>query len=256
MGDNLNSKPENSPCSCGKKVWRFRNPARIGIVILIAAAIIIPQSRAVILRVTGILGSADLEPVKAYILSFGPLAAVVSFLLMLAQAVAAPFPAFLITLANAALFGWVKGAILSWSSAMAGAALCFGIARLFGRGAVEKLTGKTALNSIDSFFLRYGTRSIIIARLLPFVPFDPVSYAAGLTGMSFIGFFTATGVGQLPATIAYSYFGSTFGGGAKLFFNGLCVMFALAGVSVIGRSIYKSRKKAKEIKEKPNERSE
>jgi uncharacterized membrane protein YdjX (TVP38/TMEM64 family) len=255
MGDTLNPKPGDSPCGCGKTAGRHKNPARIAIVVLIAAAIIIPQSRAVIARIAGILGSADLEPVKAYILSFGPLAAVVSFLLMLAQAVAAPFPAFLITLANAALFGWIKGAILSWSSAMAGAALCFGLARLFGRAAVEKLAGKTTLDSIDGFFLRYGARSIIIARLLPFVPFDPVSYAAGLTGMSFIGFFTATGLGQLPATLVYSYFGSTFGGGAKLFFNGLCVMFALVGVSVIGRSIYKSRKEAKK-KEMPHERSE
>ncbi len=42
---------------------------------------------------------------------------------------------FLITLSNAAIFGWVKGAILSWSSAMAGAALCFYIARGLGRDA-------------------------------------------------------------------------------------------------------------------------
>ncbi|MDR2618386.1 MAG: TVP38/TMEM64 family protein, partial [Treponema sp.] len=212
MANVSNPNPENPSCGCCEKTGRLKNLARVGIVMLIAAAIGVPQSRALIARVAGILGSADLEPVKAYILSFGPLAAVVSFLLMLAQAVAAPFPAFLITLANAALFGWAKGAILSWSSAMAGAALCFGIARLFGRGAVEKLAGKTTLNSIDAFFLRYGARSIIIARLLPFVPFDPVSYAAGLTGISFIGFFAATGAGQLPATIVYSYFGSTFGG--------------------------------------------
>jgi uncharacterized membrane protein YdjX (TVP38/TMEM64 family) len=125
---------------------------------------------------------------------------------------------------------------------MAWAAICFGIARLFGRGVVEKFTGKTALDSIDGFFLKYGAWSIAVARLLPFVPFDPVSYAAGLTKMSFIGFFIATGLGQLPATIVYSYFGSTLGGGTKLFFNGLCAMFALVGIAAVARSIYNYKK--------------
>ena len=37
--------------------------------------------------------------------------------------------------------------------------------------------------------------------------FDLVSYAAGLTSMGFWGFFWATGLGQLPATLVYSYVG-------------------------------------------------
>lgn len=47
---------------------------------------------------------------------------VVSFLLMIFRAIAAPLPAFLITFANASLFGAFWGGVLS-SSAMVGAAL-------------------------------------------------------------------------------------------------------------------------------------
>ena len=90
-----------------------------------------------------------------------------------------------------------KGAILSWSSAMAGAAVCFYIARLLGRDAVEKLTSRTGLKQIDEFFEKHGRLSILIARLLPFISFDIVSYAAGLTSMSFGSFFIATGIGQM-----------------------------------------------------------
>lgn len=36
---------------------------------------------------------------------------------------------------------------------MAGAALCFFIARVMGREVVEKLTGKTVLDSMDGFSL-------------------------------------------------------------------------------------------------------
>jgi uncharacterized membrane protein YdjX (TVP38/TMEM64 family) len=81
-----------------------------------------------------------------------------------------------ITFANGMLFGWAWGALLSWSSAMAGAALCFWISRAFGRPAVEKLVGgSSALEVSDLFFERSG-RTVLIARLLPFVSFDIVSY--------------------------------------------------------------------------------
>ncbi len=73
-----------------------------------------------------------------------------------------------------------------------------------GREVVEKLTGKTVLDSMDGFFTRYGNHTILVCRLLPFVPFDPISYAAGLTSIRFRSFFIATGLGQLPATIVYS----------------------------------------------------
>ena len=136
-----------------------------------------------------ILSMLDIDAAKEYILSFGIWAPIVSFFLMVFQSVAAPLPAFIITFANAGLFGWVKGAILSWSSAMAGAALCYAIARIYGRSAVEKLTTGTALKEVDCFFEKYGKWAVLVCRLLPFVSFDVVSYAAGLTAMGFWEFF-------------------------------------------------------------------
>ncbi len=116
---------------------------------------------------------------------------------MILRAIVAPLPAFLITTANAALFGAFWGGALSWFSAMAGAGLCFCIARALGREVVEKLTGRAVLRSADGYFTRFGPQTITVCRLLPFVPFDPVSYAAGLTSLRFWPFMLATGVGQL-----------------------------------------------------------
>ena len=180
----------------------------------------------------------QIESVIAYIRSYGVYAAIISFLLMILQSVIAPIPAFLITLSNAVIFGWVKGALLSWSSAMAGAALCFFIARILGRDITEKLTGSAALKSVDDFFLRYGKHTILIARLLPFVPFDPVSYAAGLTSMSFWSFFIATGIGQTPATIVYSYVGGKLSGGAKMIIVCLIFLFGLFLIFFLDYFIY------------------
>ena len=187
------------------------------------------------------LSMLNLESLKQYILSFGIWAPIISFILMILQSVAAPLPAFLITFSNAALFGWVKGAILSWSSAMAGAALCFYISRFLGRDVAIKLTSKFALESIDEFFDKYGKHTILIARLLPFISFDIVSYAAGLTSMSFMSFFVATGIGQLPATIVYSYVGGMLTGGAKLMVTGLLVLFALTVLIYMMKRIYEDK---------------
>lgn len=193
-----------------------------------------------------LFSKVDVEAVKAYILSFGIWAPIISFLLMVFQSIAAPLPAFLITFANAGLFGWVKGAILSWSSAMAGAVLCFYIAKFYGRAMVEKLTSKFALENIDEFFEKYGKYAILIARLLPFISFDIVSYAAGLTSMSFWAFFWATGIGQLPATIVYSYVGGMLAGGVKKFVFGLLILFSLSVMIVLFKKIWNDRSKKQE----------
>ncbi|MGF7109055.1 TVP38/TMEM64 family protein [Treponema pedis] len=188
---------------------------------------------------------ARIDGVIEYIRSYGAYAAVISFFLMMLQAVLAPIPAFLITLSNAAIFGWVKGAILSWSSAMAGAALCFYLARILGRDITEKLVSKSALKSVDEFFNRYGKQTILVARLLPFVPFDPISYAAGLTPMSFRSFFIATGIGQLPATVVYSYVGGTLSGGAQKLMVGLLILFALSIIIYVGKKLYNEKHEKK-----------
>lgn len=186
-----------------------------------------------------------LDNVKNYILSYGNLAIFISFMLMVFQSIAAPIPAFFITFANAAIFGWQFGAFLSWTSAMAGAILCFYIARFLGRSAAEKFATKFALDEVEVFFDRYGKYTILIARLLPFVPFDPISYAAGLTSMSAWSFIWATGLGQLPATIIYSYIGGQLTGGSKTFVMGLFILFAVSILVFLIKKIYTEKYKNK-----------
>lgn len=220
-----------------------RTLMKIGVVVLVLMLyfFVIPI-KITINQMIFYLSNLDLDSLKQYILSYGALAPIISFILMLVQSVAAPLPAFLITFANAALFGWVWGAVLSWSSAMAGAALCFFIAKFLGRDVVERLTSKYAIDSIDEFFDKYGKYTILVCRLLPFISFDIVSYAAGLTSMKFLPFFIATGIGQLPATIVYSYVGGMLTGGAKLFVTGLMILFALSVMIYMFKKIYNDKK--------------
>lgn len=226
-----------------KKNWVKRLLLLAVIGAAVGAYYVIEPVRTVMNQVFQMFASGDFTVVKEFVASYGAYAAAISFLLMIFQSVAAPLPAFLLTFANANLFGWWQGALLSWSSAMAGAAVCFFIARILGRDAAEKLTSRAGLAQIDTFFEKYGKNTVLICRLLPFVSFDIVSYAAGLTSMSFGAFFVATGLGQLPATIVYSYVGSMLTGGAKLLVTGLMILFALSALIVMVRKIYMERQK-------------
>lgn len=212
-------------------------------VIISVICYLVPDIHKNLMHLIEMFETGDFTVLRDFVASYGSYAAAVSFLLMILQSVAAPLPAFLLTFANASLFGWWKGAILSWSSAMVGAAVCFYIARFLGRDLTEKLASKAGLEQIEDFFVRYGKNTVLICRLLPFVSFDLVSYAAGLTPMSFGAFFLATGIGQLPATLVYSYIGNMLTGGAKIMITGLMILFAISALIFLMKQIYSDRKK-------------
>ena len=230
-----------------KKSSLVKKLALVGVaVVLLLIYLFVPAVNKLINDIVKMFQTGNFSSMRAFIAQYGAWAMLVSSLLMIFQSLAAPLPAFFITLTNANLFGWWQGCILSFVSSMAGAALCFYIARILGRDVVEKICTKGALKQIEDFFAKYGKKCILVARLLPFISFDVVSYAAGLTAMDFWGFFIATGIGQMPACIVYSYVGGMLTGGAQLLFTGLLCLFALFILVVIFRSVWTARQKAKE----------
>lgn len=214
---------------------------KLAIVIFIIGIYFIPPIRIYVNRLFFIFSMADVTLIREYILSFGIIAPLISFLLMIFQSVVFPLPAFLITFANASIFGFFYGFLLSYLSSMAGAAVCFYISRFLGREQAEKLTSKRALKDIDGFFTKHGKYAVLIARLLPFMSFDIVSYAAGLTGISFWAFFLATGIGQVPAAFVYSYVGGMLTGGTKMFVTALLTIFALLVFVFLLKRLYEDK---------------
>ena len=175
--------------------------------------------------------------------AWGTQAALVSFALMILQAIVAPLPAFLITLANAALFGAFWGGMLSWFSAMVGAGLCFCIARALGREVVENSPAARCCAASTAISLALARRRSWSAACCRLCRLTRSRYAAGLTSLRFWPFMLATGVGQLPATIVYSWAGSLLTGGTFWLATGLSLLFALAVVISIAKNIYRERHK-------------
>jgi uncharacterized membrane protein YdjX (TVP38/TMEM64 family) len=213
------------PASPGPgRATAFRILLAVLAVLAIAAAFLHP-------RVREAVGAWSVEGLKERFLALGAWAPAFSALLMVLQALASPLPAFVITIANGYVFGPFWGGLLALASATLAAQLCFEIARALGRPAVERWVGGRVLERADRFFARHGAWAILVARLLPFVPFDPISYAAGLTTTGRLRFVSANLIGQLPATFIYSTLGSRLEGG-KLPLAALAA-FSLAALAVI-----------------------
>jgi uncharacterized membrane protein YdjX (TVP38/TMEM64 family) len=194
-------------------------------------------------RAVAILGRGDVAGLRDYILSFGAWAPIVSALLMILQALVAPLPAFVLSFANGLAFGTFWGGMLSLASASLAAVVSFWIARLLGRGPVEALVGRTHLGAADRWFLRWGAYAILVARLVPVVSFDIISYAAGLTRMGFWQFMLATVVGMAPATFIYSY----LGGQAPQYVQVLLVAFGVVIAGAVVAAVLRRRRQGKRV---------
>lgn len=136
----------------------------------------------------------------------GPVGPLVSVGLMTAHTLV-PFPAEVLVVTNAILFGPVEGAGVSWVGALFGAALGFGLSRRFGRPLVERWFEPEQLARFDHAVTRYGTGALIGVRLLPVISFNLVNYAAGLTAVPVVTFAWTTAVGIVPWIVAFSFGG-------------------------------------------------
>ena len=195
-----------------------------------------------------VLASGNAEVLKDYILSYGAWAPVVSAGLMVLQALLAFLPSFILAFANGLAFGVLWGGLLSLASAALAAAISFGIAHALGRTPVEAMIGKRSLGAADVWFAKYGAYAVLIARLIPIVSFDAISYAAGLTRMSFFKFLLATVVGMTPATFVYAYLGEQ----APQYMDALLVAFGIViAAGVVAALVRRSREGRRALKRPP-----
>lgn len=169
------------------------------------AYLLLPAVQHEAIRALAILLAGNGAEISSYLRSFGVWAPIASLGLMVLQAVAAPVPSVLITFANGLAFGVFWGGLLTVAGQTLAAAVCFWIARTLGRDAVAALASNLGLTTVDRWLTRWGAPGIAIARLIPGLSFDLISYAAGLTGMRSGPFLLATAIGGAPQAFLYAY---------------------------------------------------
>ena len=129
--------------------------------------------------------------------------------IMAIQGLLIPIPSEIVLIATGMIWGLTMGGIMGIVGSMAAALLCFYVSRKGGRPLAEKFVGKSAIEMSDDFIHKYGMGAIIIARFLPFVAFDPISYASGLVDMDVKKYSLGTLIGSIPRAFFYSWLGSS-----------------------------------------------
>ena len=124
-----------------------------------------------------------------------------------AAATLSPLPKSVFTLAAGAVFGLAQGLVVVVVGACAGAVVAFYLARALGRDGLYRLTG-VRTHRLDAQLARRGFLTVLVARLIPVVPFTIVNYLAGVTALRMPVFLAATALGMLPATTAYVALGA------------------------------------------------
>ena len=174
--------------------------------ICIAAAILIASVLAYIYRAElPTMDEAWLRGVIGQPGIWGPVALVG---LMALAIVASPIPSGPIAIAAGAIFGTLHGAVYVIMGAVLGAVLAFGIARTFGHDAVRK-SDNAVMKHIARPRSQWSLMAVVFAsRLIPFVSFDAVSYAAGVTNLTYPRFTIATLAGCTPVSFALAAMGA------------------------------------------------
>jgi uncharacterized membrane protein YdjX (TVP38/TMEM64 family) len=154
-------------------------------------------------EVRGLMDGERLNVLVARAGLWGP-AVIVS--LMTVAVVASPIPSAPIALAAGAAYGHLWGTVQVVIGAELGALIAFGLARILGHDVLRRVFG----DRVDAGLLGSQnalTATVFASRLMPFVSFDIISYAAGLSQLHVWRFALATLAGIVPASFLLAHFG-------------------------------------------------
>lgn len=149
----------------------------------------------------------NLAVLSNYVQQFGHWAPVVAFGLFVIQAALPVFPYIILAAAGGMLFGFKLGFILAWSGALTGACLAFWICRLLGYSPLSQWLYTRYGYDVDNHSPSVAFWSIMISRVVPFVPTPLINVAAALGGVSFFIFLVSSAIGKLPTAILYTGLG-------------------------------------------------
>jgi uncharacterized membrane protein YdjX (TVP38/TMEM64 family) len=139
-------------------------------------------------------------------------------------------PGALFGLAGGVLFGPFWGTVWNLAGATMGAALSFLIARYLAADWVARRTGGV-LQRLIAGVEAEGWRFVAVARLMPFVPFNLLNYALGLTRIHFDQYVVASLICMAPGAAAFTWLG--FAGKEALAGQASAIRYALLALGLL-----------------------
>jgi uncharacterized membrane protein YdjX (TVP38/TMEM64 family) len=129
----------------------------------------------------------------------------VAFVVAYAALAALDFSGLVLTLAGGVVFGFERGVVLNTIGANLGASAAYALARVLGKDAVAALLG-ARFSRMQRVAEAGGFLWLLRLRLIPIVPFNLLTLAAGVAGMPWRPFAAATALGIVPGTVVYTLF--------------------------------------------------
>jgi len=157
------------------------------------------------LAVTFLGMSVDRYGVALFVQSAGVFAPLVYMLALNVTHLIAPLSGTPIFLTGFFLFG-VNVIVLLYIAMVLSSVINFWIARIWGRALITRFIGEKNSNKVDHFSKDYGVKSLIILRIFFGSFHDFISYAYGLTNMSFRKYFVISATATLPWLFFWKFF--------------------------------------------------
>jgi len=142
---------------------------------------------------------------KTFVEKLGPFGPLVVISYTILSHVFAPLAGTPGILLSVAVFGIYQTMFYLYLASMASASINFYISRKFGKRWVTRLVGKKTMNEINSFVEVSGTQILILSRVFGFTLFEVVSYAFGLTNISFRRYIGITAVFTLIPNLTFTF---------------------------------------------------
>jgi len=140
-------------------------------------------------------------------------------------------PSMGLTIVAGILFGALYGTIYVSAGGALSTIVGFYFARWIGRDVVRKLVKKNnLLQDIERNSMVHGRNAVLYMRIFN-LPWDIVSYWAGVSGIGFKDFYTASLIPLVPVSFLYTYFGSRINTpGSYGFIVSLAIMIVMGAV--------------------------
>ena len=199
---------------------RPRNAGRValfGLLILGAAIAVVVRDRLDLARLEVVVASAGI---------LGPLV----YMAIYALATTLFVPGALFGIAGGVLFGPLWGTAWNLLGATTGAALSFVIARYLAADWVARKAGGFMQRLIAGVEAE-GWRFVAVTRLAPFVPFNLLNYALGLTRIRFDQYLLASLICMAPGAAAFTWLG--FAGKEAMAGEASAIRYALLALGLL-----------------------
>lgn len=143
---------------------------------------------------------------RRYILSYGKFSAFCFVIIYSIKPIVMFIPASFLSVLAGNIFGPLRAFILSMIGCFFSGTVAFYLSRYLGKPFVNKIL-KGKVLKLDDDIEKHGFAIMFLMRLAFVFPYDPLSYAAGITKVKYKDFITGTMLGIIPEMFMYSFIG-------------------------------------------------